>query len=161
MTLQFKTAVEVLEGVLRAEKHYADGTKELVFEEKNLITLASKVAILIPIYSTVTLTDPVITLKVGTGGTVDPEGFYPKSVSPSATDLYSPLTSITTLFVLNAAVPSVTFIADLDQGSGNGFLITEAGLFKTSGNIFNIKTFPGIPKTSEFSLHFEWTIKIA
>jgi hypothetical protein len=153
--------VKALEGIIKIEKRYADGTKEVVLEKENLITLAAKLAILSSIFSSTSTPDPVATLRVGTGGTVDPEGLYPKAVSSTITGLYTPLTTAVVSYVLNSSVPSVTFIADLDQGSGNGSLITEAGLFKQSGTIFNIKTFPGIAKTSEFSLHFEWTIKIA
>jgi hypothetical protein len=150
-----------LVGTLSVSKVFNNGVKETVFTEENLITLIAKQKVLNSIYATSLVADPINVLKVGTGGTVDPGGLYPKTVLPSVTDLYTALISVATSYVENLTVPSVTFIADLDQGSGNGSLITEAGLFKTSGSIFNIKTFPGIPKTSEFSLHFEWTIKIA
>lgn len=158
---KLKSDVKALEGIIKIEKRYADGRTELVLEKENLITMAAKLAVLAPVYTSSTPPDPVNKLTVGIGGTVDPNGLYPKAVTSTLTNLFSPLTSVVTSYVLNPAVPSVTFIADLDQGSGNGSLITEAGLFKNSGAMFNIKTFPGIPKTSEFSLHFEWTIKIS
>jgi len=111
-------------------------------------------------YSTV-LSDPVISLEIGTGGTIDPAGQYPKSINQGAYALFSPLLEITTSFTHNDAVPSVTFFADADTSTGNGSIITEAGLKTLAGNLFNMKTFPGVPKTSEFGLHFEWTIQIA
>jgi len=150
-----------LSGVLSISKIYSDGKKETVFTEENLITLIAKQRVLASVYQSTLVADPVIQLKVGIGGTVDPGGLYPKNLLPTIQDLFTPLMTVTTSYVEDLTVPSVTFIADLDQGSGNNQLITEAGLFKQSGLIFNIKTFPGIPKTSEFSLHFEWTIKIA
>jgi hypothetical protein len=159
--INFKNDAKTLDGVIRIERHYPNGDVELVIEKENLITLPAKLDLLTSLYSPSVIPDPIYQLKVGTGGTVDPEGFYPKAVNSSLTDLFTPLTSVNLSYIINASVPSVTFIADLDQGSGNGYLITEAGLFKTSAKMFNIKTFPGIPKTSEFSLHFEWTIKIA
>ncbi|MNK27648.1 hypothetical protein D3C87_460100 [compost metagenome] len=154
-----------LEGILKAEKVYwnngVEARRELCFEKKNLITLTAKQVMLGSIYLIGQTSDPITSLKIGTGGTIDPEGLFPKPVSQTMTDLFTPLLSVATSYTLNNAVPSVTFIADVDQGTANGSLITEAGLFKASNSMFNIKTFPGIPKTSEFSIHFEWTIKLA
>jgi hypothetical protein len=147
-------------GTLRVFKDTPDG-RETVFEEVNLIVLAAKQKILSSIYNNTFTVDPVNTLSVGTGGTVDPQGLFPLTPLPTATGLYNYLLSVSTSFTVNNTVPSVTFIADLDEGTGNGNLITEAGLFTTGGSMFNIKTFPGISKTSEFALHFEWTIEIA
>ncbi len=159
--MKFNTDVPLL-GQLSITKVYPNGYKKVVFEDKpNLITLAAKRIILNTIYATSLTPDPINNLAVGISGTIDPEGLYPKTPLSSATGLYSSLLSVATSYVEDLTVPSVTFIADLDQGQGNNQLITEAGLFKTSGAMFNIKTFPGIPKTSEFSLHFAWTIKIA
>jgi hypothetical protein len=50
-------------------------------------------------------------------------------------------------------------LADVDQTQANGSQLTEAGLFKASGAIFNVKNHPGINKTSEFSVHYSWSIK--
>ena len=150
-----------LQGTLKAEKVFADGSRELVFEQKNLIVLTAKQVLLSSLYVSNQLSDPVINLKIGTGGCIDPQGLYPKPISAAMTSLFTPLLNITTSYTINNAEPSVTFIADVDQGTANGQLITEAGLYKASGNMFNIKTFPGIPKTSEFSIHFEWTIEMS
>jgi hypothetical protein len=148
-----------LEGVLRVEKWYPDGRKELAFEKKNLIVLTAKQVLLSSLYVANQLSDPIINLKIGTGGCIDPQGLFPKPISQAMSSLFTPLLDVATSFTINNAAPSVTFIADVDQGTANGQLITEAGLYKASGTIFNIKTFPGIPKTSEFSIHFEWTIQ--
>jgi hypothetical protein len=158
--LKFRNTME-LEGVLKAELVYPDGRRELAFEEKNLIVLTAKQVLLSSLYVANQLSDPIINLNIGTGGCIDPQGLFPKPISQAMTSLFTPLLSVPTSFTINSAAPSVTFIADVDQGTANGQLITEAGLFKASGNMFNIKTFPGIPKTSEFSIHFEWTIQMS
>lgn len=159
--IKLKSDLKTMEGILLAQKVFPDGSKEIVFEEENLIMLPSKQYMLSTCYLSSGTFDPVNTLRVGTGGTVDPKGLYPKSVTQTLNTLFNPLLSVPVSYTVNHAIPSVTFIADLDQGMGNDQLITEAGLFREQGSMFNIKTFPGIPKTSEFSLHFEWTIKIA
>lgn len=159
--MQTNSRVEALEGELLAQKVFPDGSKETVFHEKNLIMLASKQRFLAIAYADSGNWDPITTLHVGIGGTLDPEGLFPKAVNHSLTTLFSDILPVPTHFEVNNSIPSVTFIADLDQGMGNGQKITEAGLFTRTGSLFNIKTFPGIDKTSEFNLHFEWTIKVA
>ena len=151
-----------LEGHLTISKVYLDGASEIIFDEDNLITLLTKQFLLSMIYTLPPLTsDPVVSLRVGTGGCVDPQGLYPKTEDPTQTNLNTPLLSVTNSYVVNNTIPQVTFLADLDLATGNGSLISEAGLITNSGALFNVKNFPGIPKTSEFSLHFEWTIKFA
>jgi hypothetical protein len=150
-----------LEGVLRVEKWYPDGRKELAFEKKNLIVLTAKQVLLSSLYVANQLSDPITSLHIGTGGCIDPQGLFPKPISQAMTSLFTPLLSVPTSFTINNAAPSVTFIADVDQGTANGALITEAALYKTSGTMFNIKVFPGIPKTAEFSVHYEWTIQMS
>jgi len=148
-------------GILQIFRSYPDGRYEHVFTKKNILTLASKQFLLSGIYLPAIVSDPISTLHVGTGGCIDPQGIFPKQESPAWTDLNTPLLSVPASYTLDNTVPQVTYLADLDQGTANGSLITEAGLFKTSGLIFNVKTFPGIPKTSEFSLHFNWVLKFA
>ena len=135
--------------------------KELVFNEENLITLAAKQSILLFIYQAAITSDPINKLWVGTGGSLDPQGLFPRIEDPTQTNLNVPLLNVVTTFTTDLTIPSVTFIADLDTGTGNGSLISEAGLFRTSNLIFNIKNFPAVPKTSDFGLHFNWVIKFA
>ncbi len=159
--MQTISNMKAIEGELLAQKIFPDGTTETVFHEKNLIMLVSKQRLLSIAYAASGNWDPINTLHVGIGGTLDPEGVFPKAVNHALTALYADILSIPTHYELNNAIPSVTFITDLDQGMGNGQKITEAGLFTNTGQMFNIKCFPGIDKTSEFNLHFEWTIKIS
>lgn len=140
---------------------YPDGSMDLVFTEENLITTASKQSLLLPIYQAGVTSDPVTSLQIGTGGSIDPQGLYPKQEDPAALGLNTSLLSVATTFTTSTSDVSVTFIADIDQGSANNHIITEAGLFKQSGKIFNIKNFPGISKTSDFAIHFQWIVKYA
>lgn len=57
------------------------------------------------------------------------------------------------------AFKSVTYSFNISSSQLNGYNISEVGLFRESGNMFNIKTFPSIPKSSAFSIQFLWTIK--
>ncbi len=157
-----------LTGHLKITKRFPDGTEIVVFDKQNLITLASRQAVLALLYTYPNLTaDAIRYLKAGTGGCVDPQGLVPKQEDETWTDLNTPITTIGASGLLpvsisvDSAAPSVTFLVDIDQSMANGDLITEAGLFKNSLLMFNIKCFPGIPKTSEFSLHFAWTLKFA
>ena len=140
---------------------YPDGSRKLHWEEKNLITLSAKQVMMASLYLSGQVSDPINKCWVGTGGTIDPNGQFPKTVAQSATNLFTPLIGVATTYTIDNTTPAVTFIADIDQGTAVGSLISEVGLFKTSGLMFNIKTFPGIPKTADFSIHFEWTIDIA
>lgn len=148
-----------LEGELSIYKKYKDGTSELFWKEENLIVKAAKQFLLTGIYAPGVVSDPITNLKVGTGGNIDPEGLYPKAEDPAQTDLITPLLTIPTIYVLDAPNVKVTFLADVDETQANGSLLTEAGLFKTSGLIFNVKNHPGIPKTSAFTVHYAWTIR--
>lgn len=57
------------------------------------------------------------------------------------------------------AFKSVTYSFSISSSQLNGYNISEVGLFRESGGMFNIKTFPSIPKSSAFSIQFLWTIK--
>jgi hypothetical protein len=158
--IKFFSRVPV-KGTLRAEKVFPDGSRELIFEKRNLITITAKQVLLSSLYIPNLASDPIVSLQIGTGGCIDPEGMFPKPISQVMTSLFTPLLTVPTSFTINNAAPSVTFIADVDQGTANGAQITEAGLYKASNMIFNLKTFPAIPKTSEFSIHFEWEVEMA
>lgn len=148
-------------GTLLAYGKYADGRIVNFFEEKNLITTPSKQFLLSGLYLAGIVSDPITQFRVGTGGAIDPQGLYPKQEDPVQSGLIAQVYSTPTAYVVGSSDVSITYLADVDQSSANGMLITEAGLFKASGLIFNVKNFPAIPKTSEFSIHFEWTIKYA
>ena len=159
--MQIKSSLK-LEGHLKLSKVFPDGRIEVVYDEDNIITLFGKSQVLSYLYTNPGITtDPIVSFRVGTGGTVDPSGLFPKLEDPTQTNLNTPLLSVTVAYTVKASVPSVTFLADLDLATGNGSLITEAGLVTNAGFLWNVKNFPGIPKTSEFNLHCEWTVKAA
>lgn len=152
-------------GVLTIKKIFAGSeknTEEEVFKKKNLIVKASRQRILTSLYTTTT-SDPIHSLKIGTGGTYDPAGMFVIPESINQTGLTAPVSglSLPVSYSVSDTGLSVTFSATLDQSSGNGNLISEAGLFTLSGNIFNVKNHPGISKTSDFSLQYSWTITIS
>lgn len=147
-----------IEGWLKITKVYEDRS-EVVFDRKNLITKAAKQFLLTALFLNNVVSDPIKTLHAGIGGAIDPNGLYPKNEDPLATGLSNEIISVPVAYTTDLNEISVTFLADIDQTQANGQLITEAGLFKDSGDIFNIKNHPGILKTSEFSIHYEWRIK--
>lgn len=148
-----------VDGQLRVSLIYPD-RQEVILDEKNLITIQGKRRLLETLY--VGSSNPTIaTLRVGTGGTIDPEGKFPKAVTSDLTSLYNQTQSIPVTYTLDQSYPSVTYIADVDPTLCNGQLISEAGLFFSDSMMFNIKTFPAIPKTVDFSVHFEWTIRVS
>lgn len=134
--------------------------EETILDEKNVITLQGKLRLLETLY--VGGSNPTIrTLRVGSGGTIDPDGKFPKPVGSNLTGLFNQIQSVPVAYSIDATYPSVTYVADVDPTLCNGYLISEAGLFFADDMMFNIKTFPGIPKTVDFSIHFEWTIRIS
>lgn len=168
--MKIKDTLEI-KGLLTIDKVYGwdpdpdfrkDMRVERVLEqEENVITNGGRTFLLSVLFTDSISNNAINQLRVGTGGTSDPQGLFPKLENPAWTNLSAYLLSTSTSYTNDPTVPSVTFLADVDQASGNGYLITEAGLFCGSGLMFNIKTFPGVPKTSEFSLHFSWTIQMA
>jgi hypothetical protein len=150
-----------LTGHLKVTLCYPDGREETHFEEDNLIVYGGKSLMLQALYSSTFVVDPISTLHVGTGGTIDPQGTTPKVPTTDLTSLYTNLMSVATTYsVVSSSIPSVTFLASISETQGNGSQITEAGLFTASGVMFNIKTFTGIPKSSSFAINFAWTISV-
>lgn len=146
-------------GQLKISLVYRDRT-EVVLEEENVITLQGKIRLLETLYFG-TSNQVITTLRVGVGGTIDPEGRFPKPVNSGLTSLFNQIQVVPVAHSLDLTYPSVTYIADIDPTLCNGSLISEAGLFFGDDMMFNIKTFPGVPKTVDFSVHFEWTIRIS
>ena len=146
-----------MSGRIKIDLVYAD---KLVpyYEEDNLIVLVPRQNLLSMLYLTNRTSDPITSLQVGTGGAIDPAGAFPRPVSKGLSSLFNSTITLPTTYTVDNTAPSVTFIADVAENQGNGTLIDEAALFTAAGTMFNIKTFPGIPKTSQFSIHIQWTI---
>lgn len=144
-------------GQLRISLVYKDKVVPY-YDKPNLITLAARQSVLASLYLTGRTSDPISTLHVGTGGTIDPAGLYPNAVTKGMTTLYNDVYTTAASYTTNTALPTVTFIADVPSTDLVGLQINEAALFTASGSMFNIKTFPSIPKTADFGIHIEWTI---
>ncbi len=157
--MKIKSSWELLEGELSAWKVFPSGVREGIFTKKNLIVRLAKLHVLQCLYDPLFVQDPITTFKLGTGGSIDPNGLFPKPENPDQLDLVTPQISVPISYVEYPSDVKVTYLSDLDQSQGNGLLITEAGLFQASGKIFNVKNFPAVSKTSEFGLHFEWSVK--
>lgn len=149
-----------LKGHLSIYADYLNGERVKLFSDKNLIITSAKAALLSFLYNSSATPDPIQTLRVGTGGSIDPEGFFPKEENPDQLSLTSQQASLVTTYSTEIGQNKVTFLADLPTSMLNGVMITEAGLFKQSGGMFNLKNHPGIPKTNDFAIHYEWEIEI-
>lgn len=146
------------QGILSISLVYPDRIVP-VLNKENLVVRSGKLRMLRTLYQGGTGA-PISTLRVGNGGTIDPNGQFPKSVTNDQSTLFSQVESIPVTYTVDENYPSITYIADVGPDLCNNLLISEAGLFFGDGSMFNIKTFPGIPKTLDFSIHFEWTVRI-
>lgn len=142
-------------------KHKVTGELVGVPGGDNLIVTLGRQRILQSLYATSSTVDPIYELRVGSGGTIDPAGQYPLDTSKSQTDLNARIAGIAVVLEVVEDLDNlaVTFIADVDTADANNLIISEAGLFTKSGTLFSVKNFPGIPKSAEFTVHFEWTIR--
>jgi hypothetical protein len=158
-----------IEGTLEIFTSQEGGEKTSVFKHTNLVVTASKEYLIRLLFDLTAYDGKVIdTLKIGTGGTWDPEGFYPKVEDPLQVDVSAPVKAVIVSPVHVPGTTSVTFLADIAQNdnSVNGQILSEAGLFRGNsgsiigGNLFSIKNYPGIRKTEYFAIHYVWTIKL-
>ena len=135
-------------------------TGEVLFQDSNIIVQQGIYAYLLGLTQAYT-TSPLTTLQLGLGGTADPQGLIPLVPARTQTQLNSYLTSLPLLVSApTLSSTEVTFLATLPTGSANGSLISEAGMFTTSGVMQNYITFPGITKISEFSLNISWSVSV-
>lgn len=157
---------DVMEGFLIVDRVWLDGTRERLVEEKNLIVRAAKREHLSFLYDPNAKVNRIDSFKIGNGGTYDTLGRKPKRPDPNLNDLYSPITTYNrnlsiTPSALTDAQDFITVDFVLGPAEANGENISEVGLFKESGDMFNIKTFRSVPKVDSFSLQFWWRILYA
>ena len=148
---------------VRISKVYRD-REEFHFEEDNLVVTTGKQIALHALYPT-SLNDSLNYAKVGNGGSTNPppggDGSLLKTPTIGLLDLYSPIARVgITKISEDMTVPSITLMANLDNSQANGYFVNEAGFFSGTNLMFNIKVFPGIQKTWEFSVNFQWTISV-
>jgi len=148
------------QGYLTITLKYNDGREVVHFNDKNLITNTGRMAILNALVGLPNSFDPISQLRAGSGGCIDPAGKVPREEDPKATGLIAPFLAVSVSYTLDNTNIMATILADIDQSTANSQSINEIGLFTKSGRMFNVKNFPYIPKTSEFSVHVEWRIKV-
>lgn len=162
----------VAKGFLTIHKEYPDGTRELVLDnDPNIITYDSRRLHLRALYEANAPIDILTAFKVGSGGSIGSDtagntNIKVKSPDPARNDLFIPISLTNKEIQLvpsdSVALPKEVYLQvlfTLSQDEANGMQINECGLFKSSGNMFNHKTFNPIPKNESFSLVFDWKIR--
>lgn len=146
-----------LKGHLRIIKREGE-SREVVYSGDNIIVNGGKLLALQQLFYYGS-GNPLYTGKVGSGGATDVGGLFLRTPTADRTNLYTPEATVgLTKASENTAVPSITLVATVDASQCNGITINEAGFFAKDGTMFNMITFPGIVKTSLFSLDLEWSI---
>lgn len=139
------------------------GKPVLVFKELNKIMDEAKAYLLRALYDPAFVVEPISTFKVGSGGTVTPNGVDIKPIPGDRLDLFDPYTTGYTNTVPAPSVSidgkTITFNFSVPDTDLNGEYINEVAMFRAGDTIYNMKTFPSILKTSGFSLTFVWTIR--
>lgn len=141
-------------------RHIPTGTEKVHYAELNLITNVGKLSILNALVGGAAAADAIATLRMGTGGCIDPQGRVPKEELVSQTGLTTQVLSVPITYTVDTGNVKATILADINDTTGNGYNLNEVGLFTSSGKMFNVKNFPSIAKTSEFSIHVEWVIRV-
>jgi hypothetical protein len=149
-----------LKGRLSIVKKFNNGLEELIFEENNIIVNTGKQLVLSQLFYSSGSGNPLSYAKIGVGGALDMGGLILKTPTASQTDLYtSSFTIPISKTAEDAGVPSITLSGVVDNSTGNGLNLNEAGFFTAGGTMFNIKTFPFVSKNSSFSLNLVWVIR--
>lgn len=134
-----------------------------IFHEPNRIMDEAKAYMLAAIYNPGFVIDAVDNFKIGQGGTSTSGGVDTIPIPGDRSDLYTPYTTGYSTAMPTPSVSvdgkAVTFTFSIPDTDMNGVYINEVAMFRNSGTIFNMKTFPSILKTSGFSLTFIWTIR--
>lgn len=144
---------------------FSNGDSRLLFRGENRIMDASKAEVLSSLYDPDYLQNKIATFKVGIGGTNTPGGPDVKPVPGDLTDLYSPVTpsgnydNILGAPLVTTDGLEITYQFSIPDPALVGQQINEVAMFKENGEIFNMKTFPSVLKSSGFSLAFIWRIR--
>lgn len=153
------------EGILQIDIVFGNRAPVTFFREIQRIMDESKAYVLRSVYDNAFTVDPLYSFKIGTGGTYTVGGTDVKPVTGDRTDLYTPITpsgnypNILAAPTVSTDGKSVTYVFSISDTDLNGQVLNEVAMFRASANMFNMKTFPSITKTSGFSLNFTWTIR--
>lgn len=158
---------QIAEGFLTIDKIYLDGRRERILDnDPNAIMRAAKREHLTFLYDVDARPNIISSFKIGSGGTYDAAGRKPIRVDNLRNDLYNPITTYNRNLNITPSTSAdsqdfltVDFVLGPDEA--NDQFISEVGLFKESGDMFNLKTFRAVPKVDSFSLQFWWRILYA
>ena len=167
MKIELYEKSDIAEGFLTIEKIYLDGTRETILkDDPNVITRKSKREHLTFLFDKNAKPNIINAFKIGSGGTYDEAGRKPIRPDPNRNDLYNPITTYNKNIHITPSTPAdtqgflmVDFVLGPDEA--NDKFISEVGLFKENGDMFNLKTFRAVPKVDSFSLQFWWRILYA
>ena len=89
-------------------------------------------------------------------------GSAPKIVTPNRTGLFGPV--VATKSAVSTANPDnltqAIFTSVLAYGDANGSMLSEMALLFNTGDYYSMVTFPGISKTSDMQITFNWAISL-
>lgn len=162
-----------LNGYLSIYKKFPNGSRDYIIkDDPNVITYDSRRAHLLYLYDYDNAPrDELSYFKVGTGGAVGDDSQGNNNVKvitpdPSRNDLFAPIlmsrndmTLVPSDPVTKPSEVYLQILFELTQDEANGLKINECGIFKTSDNMFNHKTFTNIEKSDAFSLIFDWKLR--
>jgi hypothetical protein len=93
----------------------------------------------------------------GDGGTI---GGAPRQVSTTRTGLFGVTRANKPLIAgVNSQIPyQAVFTSVLAYSDANGYLINEMGLQMNNGDFYSLATFPGLNKTEQMQVVWNWSI---
>lgn len=137
---------------------YSDGTKD-VMEFRNAILKTGREALALSLANRIGSDFDFFISRMlfGDGGST---GGVPKVVQPDRNGLFG-TTRASKPVVANIDANNgsqVIFTSVVSFGEGNGFNLNEMALQMQNGNLYSMATFPGISKTQQMQLTFNWRI---
>ena len=137
---------------------YEDGTSD-VLEFRNAILKKGREALALSLANRIGSDFDFFVNRMlfGVGGTT---GSAPKLVQPDRNGLFG-TTRVSKPVVANIDVNNesqVIFTSVVAFSEGNGFNLNEMALQMQNGDLYSMATFPGISKTQQMQLTFNWRI---
>lgn len=134
-------------------------TGEIVLKEKkNTVLTIGKSILARTLANDLTSLVYVSHMVFGQGGE---SGNIPRVVDPGRSSLFNSITGtqVAVASGWSSDYPTrVTFSASLGSSIANGYVINEAALQLSNGDLFSMITFGGLTKTSSLSFTLNWTI---
>ena len=122
-------------------------------ETRNLVMTAGYDELIRVLGGTAPASHFVSRMQFGTGGTA------PAAGDASLSMPITPIKDIATVTYPTGGDPfRIIFEAFLLSAEGNGFLISEAGLYSVASILVARAVFPSVAKTSDHALHATWQV---